>query len=1654
MKTLCMLVAASLSFASIGASPSATVDWVKTYISGLLAGNEPAKQPDAMPEVIQKTFSSSMRGDDGHEYEVSITLATADKVALIVTDSTVAGVSNGTVYAWNAAFSQFETIHSSFMPVIVAESYNTVDVTTNLFGSVNLTTNAVVRYRASTASGDYWSTLRYGLNYLISSAGFAGQTIRFSVSHISDAMYAVANPPVLAGKSFLPFAAFAETTSLGGSGAEHVNGAIIVNKITIKRKGKEEEIDFAGESVSFNSGVGTGSVGEYTEKSFADWYNDPQSGIYQSRKNDLANLVNDYANGWGLPDGSEKIDLGDDQMAIRYQNLYDSGAWMSAMTEARDWLNNEYTRIFGLLHAQLKIHVCPGLKADETIWTPEMNCKCRHSWPDLMTGEDVKCEMHDISQHNWQIYKLVGKSLSLSTDGVGCTLCARCLQSSEDEGAIHVTVPDEWDWCGCYCGKYYEKKAEEEEDEAGDEEYVPPYNPPSLPPYDQEEEEEETPPAEDTPDTEEPEVDCGGDDAVIEDVDQIVDVPVVEQEDGTLVNPDESTTEITQDKIVLLPYTNNVPVSALRPFWHVTKAVKDAFGRSIKVITSKGGLMDSPSAADKHSKPQHPLKCTCKCGREHWFKKSPCPHICRGCGYADDAFFAGQVDHTERNHNLRGNHTTMAEGCWTELETYIRRDPETGKKETVEWTNKDGSAFVRSPYADWYYATTTGGVKACGCACKRFWTDDNGSHGRPGRDLAGNKVDSGHHGSFHIYSFRPASEIACPFSHWYYCEHLGKSDEMLPSCSCNNHEWEIANPHTKFVGDYSDIFWKGDKKWSDDVGSLACKDTCRWHWPSNHYHSAGALTYHTHTGIQLRNKLLSNEIINAHDIWLAAIGGAVCGCACQIVNKETCLSDDGTASETTLFDVRWSDLKSHFHAYDLRENCKCLCEMMHFCVTPESMEEYYPDIPAKTLSKCSAEMGVCDLCGYYNKSGLIKNLERAAPDEHVYRGGVCGCDCGTDGTDPIFEPKAGYSGPVRGWTAAQDGDRYPNNTREGSPGDQYKTGDKFETYHGSAKRGCLCSCADEVGHHLYHNHVPGETCTSVCKGTPISGVDSICEHAPQYYELTKDSGGYTDLMGAHTRSADADYCGCDCGHKITRIHQKDGLPEPWHVAPDGECYCYGRYAEGSPHDHGDAALVEHLNLAATGNIVTNTLTCSQCGVNYETYAREFKCDNDHVVTGKSWGDPPCGHFFTCPRGCTCCDLKVKACTCPWCNMVIGAVDFCTCNGVGTDGRILKISFEYITSENLKEIIKLVYPTTTHTIDGDDPVLGIDPYSLTNAFNNMTALTTVKFNYVTELCEGALKTAFIGCKNLERVEFNRLFGIDYYGFSSAFDSDKKIVLDFPELVSIFPGAFKGSETDQRGLTGVNFPKCTWLGRYCFFSCKSLEYANLPMCEDIGHNAFENCKALRSINIPNVTVIDEYAFYNCSSLESISMPKCEYLDHLVFGSCVSLTNAVVTGCVEVGPGAFDGCKSLRSINLPKTEKIDISAFWGTYALKEISIPECKEIGETSFFNSGLERLSAPNVTNVLACAFENCTNLVEVNLTSCTKMRREVFKGCTSLRTARLPVITNIGQDTFLSTSLTNAVLSGMSSEDYDMGANHAKFPSGCVIQFKDATVTVP
>lgn len=180
------------------------------------------------------------------------------------------------------------------------------------------------------------------------------------------------------------------------------------------------------------------------------------------------------------------------------------------------------------------------------------------------------------------------------------------------------------------------------------------------------------------------------------------------------------------------------------------------------------------------------------------------------------------------------------------------------------------------------------------------------------------------------------------------------------------------------------------------------------------------------------------------------------------------------------------------------------------------------------------------------------------------------------------------------------------------------------------------------------------------------------------------------------------------------------------------------------------------------------------------------------------------------------------------------------------------------------------------------------------------------------------------------------------------------------------------------TRAEFPECTEIGSYAFWSCTRLGVASFPKCEKIGAAAFSYTFNLESAYFPVCKDIRASAFFG-TDLPVASFPECTYIWMSAFALDSTMTTAYFPVCSSIGGGCFWKNENLESAYFPKCEAIATQAFSGCSKLSDVNIDSVKNINFGAFQGCyKLKTVKMPALETLDGQAFYNCYNLLSVYL----------------------------------------------------------------------------
>lgn len=290
--------------------------------------------------------------------------------------------------------------------------------------------------------------------------------------------------------------------------------------------------------------------------------------------------------------------------------------------------------------------------------------------------------------------------------------------------------------------------------------------------------------------------------------------------------------------------------------------------------------------------------------------------------------------------------------------------------------------------------------------------------------------------------------------------------------------------------------------------------------------------------------------------------------------------------------------------------------------------------------------------------------------------------------------------------------------------------------------------------------------------------------------------------------------------------------------------------------------------------------------------------------------------------------------------------------------------------------------------------------------------------------------------------------------------------FPSIIRIKYDCFFGATN----LQSIDLSNIEELGNNAFNQCSLSGIINAPQLKTIGSQVFANNVGITEINIGSqvpdqdkITSLDTATFQNCSSLTKVTgLKKVTYIGSVAFNGTDIQYLDLETPIIGLGRECFKNCTKIRCMDLSNyvpytgniygmfmgcTGLIDLSTYdtsnintgSATYTFnwdfvpqyifcnctslnKAFVFPNATSVGISSFQNTKITSLSAPNATDIGNNAFKGVTTLTSVNIPSAIEVGRECFEGCNGLTSIDLSSITSIGSSAFQNcTALTTVTL---------------------------------
>ncbi len=170
---------------------------------------------------------------------------------------------------------------------------------------------------------------------------------------------------------------------------------------------------------------------------------------------------------------------------------------------------------------------------------------------------------------------------------------------------------------------------------------------------------------------------------------------------------------------------------------------------------------------------------------------------------------------------------------------------------------------------------------------------------------------------------------------------------------------------------------------------------------------------------------------------------------------------------------------------------------------------------------------------------------------------------------------------------------------------------------------------------------------------------------------------------------------------------------------------------------------------------------------------------------------------------------------------------------------------------------------------------------------------------------------------------------------------------------FPTSLKAIEQNafyESGLTEVDIPGSTAIGREAFRSCVSLTKLSIPKVTYMGYRCFHHCSMLSSVSVPASANLGNPPDASLNGYNLCDLKELFESGKYVFSDCYNLKTATIQeGVTTISEGMFAFCAEMTTVTFPASvTSIETDAFRRCFSLSSIDIPEVKTIGERAFLD----------------------------------------------------------------------------------------------------------
>ena len=226
-----------------------------------------------------------------------------------------------------------------------------------------------------------------------------------------------------------------------------------------------------------------------------------------------------------------------------------------------------------------------------------------------------------------------------------------------------------------------------------------------------------------------------------------------------------------------------------------------------------------------------------------------------------------------------------------------------------------------------------------------------------------------------------------------------------------------------------------------------------------------------------------------------------------------------------------------------------------------------------------------------------------------------------------------------------------------------------------------------------------------------------------------------------------------------------------------------------------------------------------------------------------------------------------------------------------------------------------------------------------------------------------------------------------------------------------------------------PKFVGNELYTGINVTSLQKTNFkvlyaPYLTYIGKSVFKNNNELRELEIPSVDLIQESAFEN-TGLTQLNI-SARYILSRAFANCTSLKSVSLPNALFIASDAFEGCEIDNVYVSPISIPTELQISSVIFTLVPDIIFEIDANGTLLLCSNAIGEITLPvTVQRIADFVFKNNYGVTKISAANCTSVGVSAL-ACATLSSVDLPLVSDVSDNAFRGSNLTEIYLQGLTS----------------------------